>query len=67
VPDVRPDVARAAVRQRGDLTFVDTPAGRFLLTAGDEVDQDALDRLSDTDRPTVRVGVAAPPTVAQVR
>jgi len=67
VPDVRPDVARAAVRQRGDLTFVDTPAGRFLLTAGDEVDQDALDLLSDTDRPTMRVGVAVPPTVAQVR
>ena len=46
LPDVRPDVAGATVRQRDGVTFVDTPAGRFLLTAGDDVDQDAVDLLA---------------------
>jgi len=51
VPGVRPEVAAATVRERDGLTFVDTPAARFLLTAGDDVDQDAVDRLATDPAP----------------
>lgn len=43
VPDGRPDVAVATLTERPEVTWVDTPAGRFVLTVGDELDQDALD------------------------
>lgn len=68
VPGVRPDVASATIRQRDGLTFVDTPAGRFLITAGDDVEQDAVDLLSSDEATVERpvVGVAAP-TIERVR
>lgn len=46
VPGVQPDVTAATIRRRENLIFVDTPAGRFLLTAGDEVDEDGVDRVA---------------------
>jgi hypothetical protein len=67
VPGMRPDVAGATVRQRDGLTFVDTPAGRFLLTAGDDVDQDAVDLLAADGQPAAGVDAAPPPAVAPVR
>ena len=42
----RPQVTRAVLRRRGQLAWADTPAGRFLLTIGDEVSQEAVDELS---------------------
>jgi len=50
LPGVQPDVAGATVRERAGLSYVDTPAGRFLLTAGDDVDQDAVDLLTTDGR-----------------
>ena len=41
-----PDVTRAVLRQRGDQAWVDTPAGRFLLTIGEFVSDTAVDELS---------------------
>ncbi len=41
-----PDVKVAVLRQRGEHAWVDTPAGRFLLTLGDYVEQDAVEELS---------------------
>ena len=57
VPGVRPEVAAATVRQRDGLTFVDTPVARFLLTAGDDVDQDAVDALAADADPAPDAGV----------
>lgn len=50
-----PALRAAAIRTRGDVTWVDTPVCRFLLTAGDEVDQSALDLLA-AERPSVTIG-----------
>lgn len=44
-----PNVAGAVLRQRGDYAWVDTPAGRFLLTIGDYVSDKAIEELSDDD------------------
>jgi hypothetical protein len=44
-----PGVTRAVLRQRGDLAWADTPAGRFLLTIGDFVSETAVDELSADD------------------
>jgi hypothetical protein len=44
-----PDVTRAVLRQRGEYAWVDTPAGRFLLTIGDFVLDAAVDELSADD------------------
>jgi hypothetical protein len=41
-----PDVTRAVLRQRGEHAWVDTPAGRFLLTIGDYVSASAVAELS---------------------
>jgi hypothetical protein len=60
VPGVRPEVDAATLRRRDGVTFVDTPAGRFLLTAGDDVEQDAVDVPRDVP-PTVPSDV--PPAV----
>jgi hypothetical protein len=46
IPGIRPDTGAATVRERDGLTFVDTPSARFLLTAGEAVEQDAVDRLA---------------------
>lgn len=51
VPEVEPGVATAVVRELDGLVYVDTPVARFLLTAGDDVEQDALELLADTDSP----------------
>lgn len=51
VPGVHPDVPAATIRQRGGLTFIDTPVARFLLTAGDDVDQESLDLLAEDAAP----------------
>ncbi len=37
----------AVLRERGEHGWVDTPAGRFLLTVGDYVDETAVEELSD--------------------
>jgi hypothetical protein len=44
-----PDVTGAVLRQRGEHAWVDTPAGRFLLTIGDFVAETAVDELSADD------------------
>jgi hypothetical protein len=44
-----PDVTRAVLCQRGGQAWVDTPAGRFLLTIGDFVSETAVDELSADD------------------
>jgi hypothetical protein len=44
-----PDLTTAVLRQRGELAWVDTPAGRFLLTIGDFVSETAVDELSADD------------------
>lgn len=49
VPGVRPEVEVATVRERDGLTFADTPAGRFLLTAGEDVEEEALEKLATDD------------------
>ncbi len=41
-----PEVSAAILRQRGGITWVDTPVARFLLTIGDEVPESAFDELS---------------------
>jgi hypothetical protein len=41
-----PDLTVAILRQRGEHAFVDTPAGRFLLTLGDYVSETAVEELS---------------------
>jgi len=41
-----PDVTVAVLRQRGEHAWVDSPAGRFLLTLGDYVSQTAVEELS---------------------
>jgi hypothetical protein len=45
----RPQVSTAVLYRRGQLAWADTPAGRFLLTIGDEVSQQAVDELSSHD------------------
>lgn len=75
VPDVRPGTARSVVRERDGLVFVDTPVARFLLTAGDDVEQSALDALSEPTTPAApdavdpadTVDTADPPAVAPAR
>lgn len=42
----RTDVSQAVLRQRGEFAWVDTPAGRFLLTIGDYVSEAAVEGLS---------------------
>jgi len=42
----RPDETVAVLRERGEYGWVDTPAGRFLLTLGDYVSETAVDDLS---------------------
>jgi hypothetical protein len=59
LPDVRPDVSRATVRQRDGLVFVDTPVGRFLLTAGDDVEEEAVRQLT-ADARSARPAPAEP-------
>ncbi len=39
-------VTTPVLHHRGKITWVDTPAGRFLLTIGEEVPQSAIDELS---------------------
>ncbi|HEY0636486.1 MAG TPA: hypothetical protein VGD67_02460, partial [Pseudonocardiaceae bacterium] len=51
----------AAVRRRGDLVYVDTPVGRFLLTAGDDVSEDAVDALTPPVVTPPRTEVATEP------
>jgi hypothetical protein len=51
VPGVQPDVGAATIGRRNGVTYVDTPVGRFLVTAGDDVEQDALDLLSSGNSP----------------
>ncbi len=46
----RSDVTRAVLRRRGDLAWADTPAGRFLLTVGDFVSQEAAAELGDGEQ-----------------
>lgn len=46
VDDGHPGLHTARIRERGDITWVDTPVCRFLLTAGDEVEQSTLDLLA---------------------
>jgi hypothetical protein len=36
----------AVIHQRSDMCWADTPVGRFLLTIGDDVDEDAMEELS---------------------
>lgn len=45
----KPNVTRAVLCQRGEHAWVDTPAGRFLLTIGDYVSETAVDELSGDD------------------
>ena len=52
----RPAVTRTALYRRGNLAWADTPAGRLVLTIGDEVDEDAVDELSSVPDSS-RVGV----------
>ncbi len=47
----RSEVASAVLRRRGDLAWVDTPAGRFLLTVGDFVSEEAVTELSEGQEP----------------
>jgi hypothetical protein len=42
----RPEVSTAVLRRRGKLAWADTPAGRFLLTIGNEVSEEAVEELS---------------------
>jgi hypothetical protein len=42
-----PDETVAVLRERGEHGWVDTPAGRFLLTVGDYVNEAAVEELSD--------------------
>jgi len=42
----RTDVTQAVLRQQGEFAWVDTPAGRFLLTIGDYVSETAVEELS---------------------
>lgn len=44
-----PNMTKAVLRQRGKHAWVDTPAGRFLLTLGDYVSETAVDELSEND------------------
>jgi hypothetical protein len=56
----RPGVTRTVLYRRGDLAWADTPAGRLLLTIGDEVDEDAVDELSGSaDSPRGAVDMTA--------
>jgi hypothetical protein len=41
----RSEVTSAVLRRRGDLAWADTPAGRFLLTVGDFVSEEAVAEL----------------------
>jgi hypothetical protein len=41
-----PPAETAVVRTRGELTWVDTPVGRFLLTIGDDVTEEDVEELS---------------------
>jgi hypothetical protein len=41
-----PDVTAAVLHHRGKQAWMDTPAGRFLLTIGDEVEESAVAELS---------------------
>jgi hypothetical protein len=41
-----PDMTAAVLRQRGKQAWMDTPAGRFLLTVGEEIEESALAELS---------------------
>jgi hypothetical protein len=41
-----PPVETAVVRTRGELAWVDTPVGRFLLTIGDDVTEEDVEELS---------------------
>lgn len=43
----RTDVTTAVLRRRGEFGWVDTPAGRFLLTIGDYISESAVDELAD--------------------
>lgn len=42
----RTDVTTAVLRRRGQLGWVDTPVGRFLLTVGNYVSESAVDELA---------------------
>ena len=44
-----PNVTKAVLRQRGEYAWVDTPAGRFLLTIGDYVSETAVEELGESD------------------
>lgn len=44
--DGQPGLHTASIRERGGIAWVDTPVCRFLLTAGDEVEQSTLDLLA---------------------
>jgi len=46
IDDGQPGLHTARIRERGDIAWVDTPVCRFLLTAGDEVEQSTLDLLA---------------------
>jgi len=62
--DGRPAGADAAVLgARGRLAWVDTPVARFLLTAGDDVSQAAVDELSGAG-PALSPVIAAPAELA---
>jgi hypothetical protein len=67
VPGVRPGVSAATIRRRDGLTFVDTPVARFVLTAGDDVDQESLDRLAEDAPPAgpADAGVGVPAAVRE--
>jgi len=43
-----PHVTSAVLHERGEYAWVDTPAGRFLLTIGDYVSETAIEELSET-------------------
>jgi hypothetical protein len=55
----RPDVAAAVLYHRGELAWVDTPVGRFLLTIGDEVSESAVDELSGPEDDAHQAGPEA--------
>ena len=44
-----PDQTVAVLRERGDHAWIDTPAGRFLLTVGDYVSDKAVDELGGNE------------------
>lgn len=48
-----PNATRAELGQRGPHAWVDTPAGRFLLTIGDYVSETAVEELSGDDAEAV--------------